>query len=400
MQFDIRQYPLRAEALEMMKAHWDPKPETEFVPLEQSLGRVTAETLYSRNTLPLCRASSCDGYAVRSGDFADGNPDTTNWIKGRDYDSADMGDDFPDEFDTVIAVESVRFDEEGRFRLTDNFKFVPEDCVQKAGSTIQEGERMLPANTRITPEHLALLATGGIRMVPVLKKIRVGFIPTGSELIPTGSIPGRGQTVECNGLMIASMLEQWGAECVRYPIVRDDKAQLEQMLDEALESCDMVLINGGSSKGGEDFNARLLERRGDFFSYGVRSAPGRPVGIASIGGKPVINVPGPVVAAWLAVDWLVRGLVHTYYGTPVPRRQTVQARLSEPIKKPPFLELRMRVQLSSSPEGYTAAPIPRHVGMAAMAQMDGLVTAPVGGIGFAAGDTVTVELLTGEELLA
>ena len=234
MQFDIKQYPLRAEALEMIKAHWDPKPETEFVPLEQSLGRVTAEALYSRNTLPVCRASSCDGYAVRSGDFTDGIPDTTSWVKGRDYDSADMGDDFPDEFDTVIAVESVRFDKEGRFHLADSFKFVPGDCVREAGSTIRKGELMLPAKVRITPEHLSLLATGGIRMVPVRKKIRVGFIPTGSELIPTGSMPGRGQTVECNGLMLASILEQWGAECVRYPIVRDDKTQLEQMLDLSL----------------------------------------------------------------------------------------------------------------------------------------------------------------------
>lgn len=394
MNFDIKQYPTRAEVLELVKSHWTPKTETEYVPLEQALGRITAQALYSRNTLPVCRASACDGYAVRSSDFAGGNPDTTGWVKDRDYAAADMGDDFPDEFDTVIAVEDVRFDGEGRFHLAENFRFAKGSCVREKGSTIREGELMLPANRKITPEHLALLATGGIRVVPVLRKLRVGFIPTGSELIPTGSFPGRGQTVECNGLMIASVLRQWGVDCIRFPIVRDDKTQLEQMLDEALEHCDLVLINGGSSKGGEDFNARLLERRGDFFSYGVRCVPGRPVGVTVIGGKPVVNIPGPVMAAWVSVDWLVRGMVHAYYGTAVPVRKTVRAKLAEPVKKAPFLEVRMQVRLTEDGEGYTATPIPRAVGIVSMAQMDGLLIAPVGCMGYAAGDTVEIELVS------
>lgn len=393
MHFDIKQYPTREQVLEVLKAHWTPTPETEHVPLEQALGRVTAEPLYSLNTLPVCRGSACDGYAVRSADFSGGNPDTMKWVKDRDYAPADMGDDFPDAFDTVIAVEDVSFDENGRLHLADGFHLVKGQCVRERGSTIRQSELMLPANEKITPEHLALLATGGIRMVPVLRKIRVGFIPTGSELIPAGSIPDRGQTVECNGLMIASILEQWGAECVRFPIVRDDKAQLEQILDEALAVCDLVLINGGSSKGGEDFNARLLERRGDFFSYGVRCVPGRPVGLTVINGKPVVNVPGPVMAAWVSVDWLVRSMVHTCYGTPIPQRKTVRAKLSEPVKKPPFLEVRLQVQLTQDAGSYTAAPIPRSVGLVSLAQMNGMLIAPVGCTGYAAGDFVDVELI-------
>ena len=108
---------------------------------------------------------------------------------------------------------------------------------------------------------------------------------------------------------------------------------------------------------------------------------------------------GPVLAAWLAVDWLVRGLVHHYYGTPAPKRQFVKAKLAETMKKPPFMEFRMRVQLTATPEGYVAAPIPREVGMAAMARMNGLVTIPIGETGFAAGELVDVELLVGEELI-
>lgn len=60
---------------------------------------------------------------------------------------------------------------------------------------------LVPAHTRITPELMASLAMGGIVQVPVFRKPRVIFIPTGSELIPVGVKPQRGQNVETNGLM-------------------------------------------------------------------------------------------------------------------------------------------------------------------------------------------------------
>ena len=86
---------------------------------------------------------------------------------------------------------------------------------------------------------------------------------------------------------------------IRHSIVRDDAAELERALDEALPQADLVLINGGSSRGEEDFNSQLLERRGSFFRHGVKAVPGRPVAFSIVDGKPVINVPGPVAAAYL-----------------------------------------------------------------------------------------------------
>ena len=98
----------------------------------------------------------------------------------------------------------------------------------------------------------------------------------------------------------------------------------------ALEEADMVLINGGSSRGSEDYNSELLQERATFFAHGVKAVPGRPIGMAIIGGKPAINVPGPMIAAFLAADWLVQALVRFYYGQPMPRRATVSAVLDKP----------------------------------------------------------------------
>ena len=59
-------FPSREEALADFFAAWEP-PEaataTELVSLDEAIGRVTARDLVSANTLPVVRASACDGIA-------------------------------------------------------------------------------------------------------------------------------------------------------------------------------------------------------------------------------------------------------------------------------------------------------------------------------------------------
>lgn len=183
MKFDMGKSVTRAQALALMKEHWHFTPEREPVPLEDCLGRVTAENIYSVNTLPVFRSSCMDGVAVRSADFANGMPDTSGWVNGRDFVRADTGDDFPDAFDTVIAIENVILDGDS-LRFADGYVYDPaRETVDPAGTIVRSGALLVYANTRITPELMAALAIGGIVSVPVLRRIKIAYIPTGSELI-------------------------------------------------------------------------------------------------------------------------------------------------------------------------------------------------------------------------
>ncbi|HHY28421.1 MAG TPA: molybdopterin molybdotransferase MoeA, partial [Desulfitobacterium dehalogenans] len=310
----------RAEALELLFGAWNPENEGEWVSLQDALGRVTAKPLYSRNTMPVYRISQVDGIAVRSDDFRDGLPDTSGWVKGVDYVQADTGDDFPDEFDTVIPVEEIYYDSEGRLALAKGLPFKKGDCVGAAGTAVRQGDLIVEAHVRLTPLHLTMLALGGIYHLEVIRKPQVIYIPTGSELIHAGIKPERGQTIESNSLMVSALLRQWGADVTCYPIIKDKPEELAEALDKALKAADLVLINGGSSKGAEDFNTALLEKKAGLFRHGIKAIPGRPVGIATISGKPVINMPGPTFATFLAMDWCVSGLVHHYYRLPAPQR--------------------------------------------------------------------------------
>ena len=398
MFYDYDKAVTRREALELLFSRWPAAHEIEKLPLSAAVGSVTAEDLFSSNTLPPYRVSAFDDFAVRSEDFENGMPDTSCWKRGVQYVPADTGDDFPDGYDTVIAVEDVSFDERGRFMLNDGFKFTKGEAVRAAGSVLKPGDLLVRKNTCVTPEIQAVLAIGGVSFVPVLKKPKVAFLPTGSELIPAGTPPERGQNIDSNSLMVSSMLEEWGAEPICFPITKDDRVLLSQRLDEALNMADIVVVNGGTSKGTEDFNSHMIEERASFFRHGVKAVPGRPIGMAIINGKPVLNIPGPVLAAWLAMDWLVRGLLCHYYGTPAPKRQTVTGILTSDIKKGAGFEMLCRVHIKRNGDGYLISPVPRSADMAfALREGNGLLTLPIGFEGLLKGESVMAELLTGEE---
>jgi molybdopterin molybdotransferase/putative molybdopterin biosynthesis protein len=158
------------------------------------------------------------------------------------------------------------------------------------------------------------------------------------------------------------MLAEYGAEPLIYPIVRDVASELEVALNSALDAADVVLINGGSSKGEEDLNARLLRNRGQLICHGAAAAPGRPLAVALIDGKPVINVPGPMVACCYVFDWCVAPVVaHALEVAPSEHRR-VQATLTAEMSFPQSLEFWNRLDVKRTADGYEASPLSLHKG--------------------------------------
>jgi molybdopterin molybdotransferase/putative molybdopterin biosynthesis protein len=158
--------------------------------------------------------------------------------------------------------------------------------------------------------------------------------------------------------MARLMLEEMGARPQVYPIVRDDKEALDAALTKALTESDIVVFSAGTSKGEEDFSHALLAARGELICHGVAAAPGRPLALAIIEGKPVINVAGPPVACYNGLDWCVRPIVSAFSETMPPRRITVKAKLAEAIpNNGPGFETIVRIDLEETESGYTAHPV-------------------------------------------
>lgn len=389
-------YATRAETVQKILDNWKFTSESQLLPIAEAAGRISAEDLFSHNTLPVCRAAGGDGVAVRFEDFENGIPDFSKWKENVDYAPADMGDDFDDRFDTVLWVEEFTFDEEGKI-----LGIEPEEPVKKGqlvkqkGDTLEEKEQVIRKGDVINPFRVGLLAAAGVEKIAVIRKPKIVYLPTGSELVPAGQVPGRGQNIESNSLMTASLCTRWGADVQCMPIVEDQKMQLEMALDEALKSADIVLLNGGTSMGTEDYTSSLLQRRASHFQHGVRCIPGVPVATAIVDKKPVVNLPGPPYAAFCALDWCVRAFVYHWYGQPLPKRQKVKARLKKAVQKPETHEMYIRVIVEENEQtGYTADPMLMNVRFAeASKRWNGLFIAPIGGSQWEYGSEIDVELL-------
>lgn len=393
-------FPTRAQALEDFFAAWEPQCGYELVTLDEACGRVLAEDVESLVTVPVVRASACDGIAVRSADFADGLPDTSSWRLGVEFVRADTGDDFPDEYDAVVMIEKAAIQEDGSVVLDDDVQVEPGTNTMRAGSTVRAGKPILKAGALIRPTDLAALCMGGLSAVKVRKRPVVAFIPTGSELVSFGMRPQRGQVVDANSLMCKGMLESYGARVVKYPIVRDDPAALEAAFERALETSDLVVVNGGSAVGEEDFNVRMIEKRGRVVHHYVAAAPGRPIMMAVVDGKPVVDLPGPPMAAYYGTDWCLQAVVCRMLGVPMPQRQTVRAVTDEAYRTFGGFDLLGRWDVRKTADGLVAHPYNFKRGE----QVECLTSnahrvSPIGEWGVEEGEEIELELIRGAEWL-
>lgn len=341
----------KSEVLARLFSLWTPPRKSEKIPVEQALGRVTAEPVYARFTLPVKRASGMDGVAIISGRFSQGIPDTSGWLVNIDYVRADTGDDFDDRFDAVIPIEKVTFTENGTPQFDVETPIAPGTNVRGAGVWVREGEMLVDALRQLGSVELAALTMGGIAEVSVIKKPSVGYIPTGSELVPANTTPARGQNVNSNSILLDALLREAGAQPLIFPIVRDNQQQLEDQLLSALKQSDILMIGGGSSKGGEDFCADLLKKYGEVICHGVAAAPGKPLCLALIDGKPVINLPGPSLAAFYGFDWCVRAIIGHWLGIPLPQRRKIKVTLTEDLCCSERMSIMYRANLRHNERG-------------------------------------------------
>lgn len=387
----------RQEALSKFFDAWSPEPAVEYVPLSDAVGRVLAETQYSAFTLPIAHVSGCDGIAVHSEAFQDGIPDTGNWVLGQDYVMADTGDDFPDAFDAVIAIEQLNISD-GKLSLCGVSEVKPGASTRPRGSIIREGDVLLEAHQTIRPTDLGALTMGGADLVPVFAKPKVVFIPTGSELVSPGTVPERGQIVDSNSLMVTKMIEEMGGAVMAFPPLRDVQDNIQNALTQAVKQADLVIVNGGSSKGGEDYCTRAICSLGQIIQYQIAAVPGRPMALAMIDGTPVVNLPGPPLAAYFGTDWCIRALLGRWFRQPVPVRQTVTGCLTAPLHGGAPVEILHRMQATKDSTGnYFIRPLSRSDSSAAVLSSNAQYVMPIRDISRNPGDTLEVELLRGIE---
>jgi molybdopterin molybdotransferase len=378
----------REEALKLLLERTRFQPRVELVPLDDALGRVTAKDILAINTLPTSAASNLDGIAFKFTDgFSGGVLETAKWREGVDYVFSNTGVGIPDGYDTVVPIEAVRFDNKGRLLLLGRPR--PGQYVIPEGSTMRSGDLLVPAHYQLGPAQLGLLAAGGVMEVAVLEKPRVAILPTGNELVPAGCRPPRGKNVEFNGIMIKALVQMMGAEPRLYPITLDKLEDLTEVITDALNWADIVVLNGGSSKGTDDRAIEVLEQIGDMLVYEMAYGPGKHTTLAVAGTKPIVGSVGPTIGAEYAIEWYVLPLINQYYSLPTEKPRLLQVKLLNDINAPMAFDFYMRLIVEPRDGAYVA----RTTGtLVDQLMANALLHIPKDVKGYHASDTIEVEL--------
>ncbi|MGD0576348.1 MAG: molybdopterin biosynthesis protein [Anaerolineales bacterium] len=395
----------------LQETGWGTPLPGEEIPLEQALGRVTAEPVWARLSSPHYHAAAMDGYAVRSTQTEGASATSPIALQLESQArGVDTGDALPLGFDAVVPIEATQpipGKDGPSAQIEIRSAIAPWANVRSLGEDIVATELVLPAGQTLRPVDLGAIAASGHATAVVRRQPRVAVIPTGSELVPLGTPPRPGQVLEFNSIVLAAQVQSWGGLCDRFEIVRDELEAIRGAVGKAAEDHDLILLNAGSSAGREDYSAQTIESLGEVLVHGIAVRPGHPVILGRVrvpnraatssrevrAEVPVIGVPGFAASAALTGEIFVRPLLDQWLGRAPADAPTVEAVLTRKVASPLGDTEFLRVSVGRVGEKVVAAPLSRGAGViSSLVRADGIVQIPRYVQGYAAGERVTVHL--------
>ena len=332
------------EVLALIESEFAPLGAAETVSLTAAMGRVLAEDIAATEYVPDFDRSTVDGYAVRAKDTF-GCTDAIPAIlplqgevlmgEGAQFPlnpeecvAVPTGGAVPNGADSVVMVEYTEDYGDGTIGISKSA--APGQNMIFRGDDVFPGKVVLEKGRVLSSQDIGALAAIGRVQVPVARKLKIGVISTGDELVPPEHTPGPGQVRDVNSPMLEAMLTAFGAEVINYGIVIDDEALLSEKVHKAVAECDAVLLSGGSSVGVKDAACRIIESMGSLLMHGIAIKPGKPTILGKTGAKPLVGLPGHPVAAYFITKIFILPLLCRLTGRK-QERYTTTARVTESI---------------------------------------------------------------------
>lgn len=279
--------------------------ESETVAVSQALGRTITADQVSGIDLPPFNKSAMDGYAVTAGDERDeyrviefvpagciGKKPLTVGTAVKIMTGAAV----PENAGKVIMVEHIREDGDKIFVVSHSDK----SNICQQGEDVRRGDVILRSPAVLGPLEIGNLISVGITQVQVFRRIRVGIISTGDEIVDEPKLLVPGRIMNVNGPMLEALCDEHGLEVVSNSIVPDDAAATKDAIEGLLERSDMILVSGGVSVGDLDFVNEAMTEMGLTVHFSrVAVKPGKPMTFASKGSKAVFGMPGNPVSVFV-----------------------------------------------------------------------------------------------------
>jgi putative molybdopterin biosynthesis protein len=366
-------------------------PGSETVPVTSASGRITSGPVYANICAPHYNASAMDGIALDAKLTFGASETSPVFLTTDRFVRVDTGDPLPEGCDAVVMIEDV-IEKDGGIHLYQ--AAAPWQHIRQIGEDICAGEMLLPSFTVITPSAIGAMIAGGVLEVEVTKRPIVGIIPTGDEIVPPTPNPKEGDILEFNSAIFSSMLREWGAETITFPIVKDNLSLIKAALKSALDKCDAVILNAGSSAGSEDYSTQAISEIGNVLYHGIAIKPGKPAILGHCGAKPILGVPGYPVSGIIVIEELLRPIVEFLGHRVSENSEYADAVLSKAIVSTLKYQEFVRVRMGYVEGRLIASPLNRGSGVVtSFMKADGMIEVPQGVEGYETGTTVRVRLM-------
>ena len=416
-----------------------PVTQTEQVSIFQALGRVLSQDVISPISVPPHDNSAMDGYAFDGAQLSPQAPLVLKvvgtalagqaWpgvLQPGECVKIMTGAVMPQGLDTVVPQEFVTPSAnapEPRIAIPENL-LRRGDNRRRLGEDLLQGQPALSKGELLTPAALGLMASLGIKQLPVWRKLRVAYFSTGDEILSLGEAPRQGAVYDSNRYTVFGLLTRLGCEVIDLGVVRDEPALLEAAFVHAALEADAIITSGGVSVGEADYTKAMMKQLGDVAFWKIAMRPGRPMAVGQIfrdklasspyrvstssyfkdsnssqtGSALLLGLPGNPVAVMVTFLAFVRPALLQMMGCTATPPPLLQARSLEPLRKKPGRTEYQRGIVSTAPDGSLQVQTTGNQGsgvLSSMVQANGLIVLEHTQGDVAVGDAVKVMMFDG-----
>jgi len=376
----------------------------ELVSTEDSLGRITTESIFAKISSPCCQAAAMDGVVVRASDTYEASESSPIILKiNQGFRFINTGNSIPRGFDAVIKIEDINVigkiasgklveSEEKEIKIFS--AAFPGQHIRNIGEDIVANQLIIPVNYKIRPVDIGALLAGGVNQLFVRRKPRVAVIPTGDELILPGEKISPGKIIEYNSKIIKGLIYEWGGEASIFEIVKDIPQDLKKVIQEANQHNDIVVVIAGSSAGSKDFASEMVKSLGEVIVHGVAIMPGKPTILGIIDNTPFIGLPGYPVSAIISAEQFLKPLIYCQLGLTIKKREEIKVIMAHKVVSHLGDEEFLRVKLGNIDGKVMAYPLSRGAGVVtSLLEADAIIRIPLLKEGVDFGEETRAELL-------
>ena len=390
------------QALSMTSNCTVPTKKTERLSVVEAVGRVSAENVVSKMSVPPFSRSAMDGYAVRARDtfgvskikpvrLSQDEPILVGSVPKKTLTKGTCamiatGAMLPKGADAVVMVEDTEV--EGKAVLLHE-SVHPGQNVSRKGEDITPGTKIISYGQVLNPSKLGVLAAVGRDEIRAYAKPLVGVVSTGNEITELGSELGPGKVYNINSYTLCGAVSANGGQVRMLGIVDDTVEDIERVVRENSD-CDILVFSGGSSVGERDIMIDVLERNGKVVFHGIAMKPGKPTLFGTIEEQLVFGMPGHPTSCLSNAYLLLTPVLRKMARLPPQRPACVPARIAKRVVsttgRTQFLTVRL--------DGDIAHPaFKESSAITSMAFADGYVVIPADVDLIEKGERVTVYLL-------